>query len=321
MAQTPQMRVVHEWGKWISIEADGVERLRYHYQLPDDPHPSAPKPFIHPLRNAEGDVLTALEPLDHFWHRGLWFAWKYLNGVNYWEENQEIVGRQVTRVPPFIGIDHPEQKHNTVQISTNLDWQDTQNGETRTRLRELRKLYIRFETNGAMVLDWTGRQIAEEDLTLDRTVYTTWGGYGGLYVRLSQAVQKQQLVCEGLEPSAQVIGEPARWGAIEATLDNGPGKRDVSVIFLPATINPRYPEPFYGDAKPFYNFFGPAPLFHEPFTIAARRSLFYAVRVLVLPRRVQADEVERYRLEWENSGANQIHPAWIPNQTESASPA
>ena len=53
------MRVIHEWGRFLSIEENGVERLRYQYQMEGDPLPSAPKPFIHPIRTPAGLEMTA----------------------------------------------------------------------------------------------------------------------------------------------------------------------------------------------------------------------------------------------------------------------
>ena len=29
--------------------------------------------------------MTADRPPDHIWHHGLWFSWKFINKVNYWE--------------------------------------------------------------------------------------------------------------------------------------------------------------------------------------------------------------------------------------------
>ena len=45
------------------------------------------KPYFHPVALVDGPVLTCLSPRDHPWHRALWFSWKMLNGVNYWEED------------------------------------------------------------------------------------------------------------------------------------------------------------------------------------------------------------------------------------------
>ena len=43
------------------------------------------KPFVHPLCLPDGRCFTDARPKDHPWHLGLWFAWKYMNGLNYWE--------------------------------------------------------------------------------------------------------------------------------------------------------------------------------------------------------------------------------------------
>ncbi|MBA7592916.1 Vitamin B12 transporter BtuB [subsurface metagenome] len=42
------------------------------------------KPYFHPLALEDGTPLTWLRPEDHPWHRGFWFSWKYINGLNYW---------------------------------------------------------------------------------------------------------------------------------------------------------------------------------------------------------------------------------------------
>ena len=47
------------------------------------------KPYFHPISLPDGTVLTEPRPVDHPWHLALWFSWKYLNGLNYWEETKE----------------------------------------------------------------------------------------------------------------------------------------------------------------------------------------------------------------------------------------
>ena len=51
--------------------------------------PEEGKPYFHPITVAGSTVLTDLRPADHPWHRTLWFSWKYINGVLYWEEDQD----------------------------------------------------------------------------------------------------------------------------------------------------------------------------------------------------------------------------------------
>src|SRR5215831_180075 len=51
--------------------------------------PKKGKPFFHPVVGRDGFSLTNFKPTDHPWHYGLWFSWKYINHVNYWEESRE----------------------------------------------------------------------------------------------------------------------------------------------------------------------------------------------------------------------------------------
>ena len=50
------------------------------------------KPFVHPLCLPDGRCVTDARPADHPWHLGLWFCWKYVNGLNYWEPRDPAGG-------------------------------------------------------------------------------------------------------------------------------------------------------------------------------------------------------------------------------------
>ena len=108
------MRITHEIGQWIGLTDDnGVERLRYDYA-------SAPKPFIHPIKLPDGTVITEHEPADHIWHRGLWFAFKFVNGINYWEERDEVIGYQKILASPHAIF----RKDKGFQITSGVWWKD-----------------------------------------------------------------------------------------------------------------------------------------------------------------------------------------------------
>lgn len=74
-------------------QAEGIVRMPWGVQLVRAGKPvwqfnvvnAESKPFIHPLTLPDGRVVTDARPKDHPWHLGLWFCWKFLNGVNYWE--------------------------------------------------------------------------------------------------------------------------------------------------------------------------------------------------------------------------------------------
>ncbi|MCX6368005.1 MAG: PmoA family protein [Armatimonadetes bacterium] len=273
------MRITHEIGQWIGLTDDnGIERLCYDYA-------SAPKPFIHPLRLPDGTTITEHEPADHTWHRGLWFAFKFVNGINYWEERDEIFGYQKTLHVPHAIL----RADRFIQTYSHVSWEDR--GEE--RIGEHRDWRCGFLEDGATLLKWRFTLGGDDpqDITLDRTPFTTWGGYGGLFVRLKNDLENPRLVFDDGTVTTRCTGERYKWGGIEGTTPDG---KDCAVVFLPSPENTRYPEPFYGAAKTDYNFFGPAPLFHEPIVLKNGETFTYQVKVLVLPRRINPDEINTY---------------------------
>ena len=50
------------------------------------------KPFVHPLCLPDGRCVTDARPADHPWHLGLFFCWKFINGLNYWEPRRPSHG-------------------------------------------------------------------------------------------------------------------------------------------------------------------------------------------------------------------------------------
>src|SRR5690606_1331207 len=67
--------------KMVALLHDGKIIWKLNFDKDQD------KPYFHPLKTPNGYELTLERPKDHPWHRGLWFSWKDINGVNYWEED------------------------------------------------------------------------------------------------------------------------------------------------------------------------------------------------------------------------------------------
>src|SRR5690606_18158371 len=109
------------------------------------------KPFFHPLRVPGGPSLTKLRPADHVWHYGLWFSWKYINDVNYWEQNRET-GRSdgtTTWGQPHIRT----FADGGAKITLRLDYVNPQGQADMTELR-----FVEISTvdeNGSYTLDWS----------------------------------------------------------------------------------------------------------------------------------------------------------------------
>jgi hypothetical protein len=283
------MKILHDLGKSVQYTGQGEDPwLTYAYG-----QELAPKPYLYPLLLPNGGNITAFRPADHMWHRGLWFTWKFVNGANYWEEGDERQGNQHTvRAPEVTAEDFGK----SLALTTELEWRD-KNGAT---IRETRRVRT---TPGeqAHVMDWEVRQTALKDLVIDRTPYTTWGGYGGLVVRASQSLRNQTLLFPDGKKKDYAAPEPARWCDLSGQLDGAPNRYG-GVTFMDHPENPRHPVPVYARSKPLDNFMNMAILFHEPMKLKEGEELHLRYRVLLHNEKGNADALNRQWEEYAGSG-------------------
>ena len=233
---------------------------------------SLPKPCIHPLVTPGGVVLSGYEMSDHLWHRGLWYTIKLINGTNFWEEIPPF-GRQISTAEPKV---EPVTDSRT-RIFHQLQWTSAQTGpvidETRT---------VMFDApgdDGIGTIDFSTRLLPLQDLTLDRTPYTTWGGYSGLAFRGSRELHQvsYELPDHSIVPS--IIGDRHEWMILRAAVDGGVD-RHISIGMIDHPSNPRSPSPWYCRADPSYTLANAAFLFHEPMAVAEGEALTFHYRVM-----------------------------------------
>ena len=260
------MILTHDIGTSIELvdPALGLARWRYVYA-------GKPKPYVHPLRTPAGHCLTNFEPNDHLWHRGLWYTFKFINGENFWEEH-EPYGTQRTR--SFSVIIH--EPGGQLDFRTALDWLRP-SGEA--VFHEERELGYEALGDEAYALDFATTLTAAADLTLDRTPFTTWGGYGGLILRGNRNWVETRLLFPDGSTSDRPTGIRAVWCDLSGTFDGGLEQTGGVAIFdHPA--NPRHPTPWYGTTGSGH-YVNAAFLFHEPLQVDAGETLHFRYRVLV----------------------------------------
>lgn len=244
-----------------------------------------PKPHVHPLRTPGGKTLTRVSPPDHPWMRGLWFAVKFVDGVNFWEEKPSEQGGFGIQRQVRPGRVHWLRPDGSVAID------------------ESRTLDHRDLSGTAYAIDWTttltpvtAASDAARDVVLDRTPYTTWGGYGGLVIRGAPDWTDTTIVLSDGSEHRRPEGVPARW----ADLSNDEG----GIAFLDHPDNARHPVPWYGATRSrvygdgWSNYLNAAFLFHEPLTIAAGTSLTLRYRVMVHDGRLTPGAIDDAWHSW-----------------------
>jgi len=156
------------------------------------------KTFFHPLTAGHATALTNFKPEDHPWHYGLWFSWKYINHVNYWEEDRATGKAQGSTRWSEPKITARKDGSATIRLQVTYT-----NPSNRVDLTESRELKISAPAaDGSYTIDWRSDfKAGKNGAVLDRTPMPgepdgrVNGGYAGLGLRMASPPLVMSVVC------------------------------------------------------------------------------------------------------------------------------
>jgi len=279
--------VIKSSAEVTSMEVDGSELWTYRHD------PAEGKPYFHPLKTTNGTVFSELRPKDHPWHRGLWFSWKYINGVNYWEENRET-GQSDGRTR-LLSTERRIDDAQNVTIRQTLEYAPGEGAAA--VLQESRRLVLSPpDASGNYRIDWTSDFHALEPLELSRTPILgepggkAYGGYAGLSIRVNKALTGGIFLTGAGEFHAEGIDNTtADWMIFETG-------RAGSLLMMDHPGNLRSPTKWY--VAPMMPYFSPALLFDAAHTMAAGERLSLNYRILVSPESITAKQAADLYRRW-----------------------
>ena len=259
------------------------------------------KAYFHPVGLLDGTPLTWLSPPDHVWHRALWFSWKLIDGVNYWEDGPEMGLTRLVSIEEKLSPDH------SARIDLDVDWHPP--GEPPV-LREKRALAISApDGEGRYAIDWRATFTAlGEDRVLDRTPPpgepggVGHGGYAGMSVRVAKETRDWRIMDSEGRAGMECHRQGARWIAGDFVHTGAEVEAGIAILDHPE--NPRHPAPSFivlTEAMPFV-YYSPALLFDAPLTLPAGESLTLRYRVLVQPGRFDREWLDG---QWEAFAASE----------------
>ena len=280
-----------------------VHRDRVVWQLNYDPQLA--KPYFHPVALTDGTVLTAPSPADHPWHRALWFSWKMLDGVNYWEEDS-VTGK-AEGLTELLTTDIASQPSGSARIEMKLSYHPLGAPPV---LRENRCIEVSAPDDlGTYRINWRGEFTAEAKSVLLQGG-TAGGGYAGLSVRISQASGDWVLIdSEGRRDvptdrdpanqaglAANTHGRRARW--MDFSLIDNATQQPCGIAILDHPSNPRHPSQWHNvlAGSSSFGYMSPALLWSEPFTVPADQQLTLRYRIVVHRGRGDREILDR---EWQ----------------------
>lgn len=247
------------------------------------------RPFLHPVATPAGHVLTREAPPDHPWHHGLWFAVKYVNGENFWEEYGEF-GVVRPDGEPVV-----ETGGDRVRVSHRLSWiRPDGRSVAIVEDRALTHVVLGPSAGDAYAIDVDVTLVPTADTVLDRTPFTTWGGYGGLTLRGPGDWSDTRLLLADGTVHDRVLGIRSPWCDLTGSAGTGGPLAGVAVLDHPA--NPWHPVPWYASTRAdtyggreWSNFLNAAFLWHGPREVSAGTPLRIRHRVILHDGPVTAD--------------------------------
>ncbi|MFC2123292.1 DUF6807 family protein [Bacteroidota bacterium] len=252
------------------------------------------KTYFHPIYLNHARI-TCESPVDHPWHVGLWFTWKFINNINYWEYMNEYKTEKtgyksegVTELENISFKNHPDY---SADIELNIMYHPI--GDVSV-MKEQRNIHISPPgKDGSYYINYehTFNAISEE-VVLDRTPILgepdgkSWGGYGGLSIRFNQDFTSSELF-----PFPGEEKYP-RGAWLYMGLKSLTGEKVGVCMFQNPDYTTEYTRWYYQDNSdiPFF-WFGPAALYDHKIILKKEEPLTLKYRVMILPGE-KKDELE-----------------------------
>ena len=256
------------------------------------------KPFFHPLSLPGIKALTWKSPPDHPWHYGMWFSWKYINGVNYWEENRKT--KKPAGITSWSKPTIETHDDATCRITMTVQYHLPGKPPVLTEQRVIETSAP--AADGSYRIDWNQTFTAVTNVVLNRTPLPgekggkRWGGYAGLSVRLANAITDRNV---------STSGDPAAWTGNElrtkaTAMDYhgmfGGKRAGIAILDHPTSLNA--PSPWYAIRSNVMSFFSPAVICYGPHTMKPGETFTLRYRIIIHPGYWNADRLATEQKSW-----------------------
>lgn len=252
------------------------------------------KPYFHPLALSKEQVLTLDKPADHIWHHGLWFSWKLINGVNYWEVESET-GKPAGRTswsPAHIET-HDDY---SATITMDLTYQPVDGEAVLIEKRQIK--VTRPNEDGTFNIDWASTFTATaEHVKLDRTPLPNepggriYGGYAGLSLRMVNLDDREVTTMQGQAKFNEQDRFRTKSGGLDYSGLNNSEVVGVSILDHPDNLNT--PSPWYVIRSSVMTFFTPAVICYGPHEMTKGETFSLQYRITIHKGRWDAERLQK----------------------------
>ncbi len=230
--QFPKCQIVPLPNDQVSLQVDGKERVRWHFD------PKYPRPFFYPFNGPSGETLTRMGhpgAQNHDHHRSVWWAHAKVDGENFWADTSKARIRQKMWLAYADGNEE-------AMMATSAGWYS---GEGKEILEQEMVASAKPGPDGETFLELqstftpTGKQV-----TLEQS------NFGFLAVRMAKGIatywgQGEITSSEGVKGEPQIFGQSAAWMDYSGRVPRSEKGRRVAVTegitYFDHEKNPSYP--------------------------------------------------------------------------------
>ena len=276
--------IEHTVGRDIRVSHDGRPLFGYSY-APDTVQLESPKPYLHPLRTLDGDLVSLFRPHDHVWHKGIAWSLPNVGDDNFWGGPTYLRDRGYVQLPNNGTATHRTLTElsgaaDAATIAHRLDW-TAQSG--RPVFDETRSLTARLVGDGAAwALVFETRMTNVSGATIAIGSPTTAGrdnaGYGGLFWRGPRSFTGGVIHSPAGSGGEELRGTRAEWMGFSGRHDET--ARWSTLVMVDDRSNPRHPPQWFARNQS-YACLCPAPFFSEELDVPAGSTLALRYAVVI----------------------------------------
>lgn len=272
----------HAVGRSIQVTAGDGELFTYVYRATDRQLES-PRPYFHPIRTLDGDLVSVFRPHDHVWHKGLTWSLPHFGHDNFWGGPTFSKDAGYQQLDNNGSMDHDrvdalDVSDELVRFVHHLSWH-TQAGTH--VVDESRSLTTRLADDGwVLVYETAMTNVSGETVQIGSP--TTAGrpnaGYGGLFWRGPRSFTNGTVLAPQGKGGDELRGQRAPWMGFSGKHDNN--DRASTIIIADAADNVRHPPEWFVRSEDFAAVC-PAPFFSEELPFEPGTTLTFRYAVLV----------------------------------------
>jgi hypothetical protein len=251
--------------------------------------------FVHPLWSPNGEILTRVQPPDHYHHYGIWGPWTLTHigdrEVDFWNLSK---GQGTVKFAGFISEITGKVFSGLKALQQHMDF--GAKGEDQIAMNEILDVRVWNSNNGVWMIDYTTsiNTPLKNGIMLDAYRYG-----GGIGYRATEKWTKENctvLTSEG-KTRIDADGSSARWCIVEG--ESGVKEGRSGILFMSHPSNRAHPEPMRvwpengngGRGDMYFEF---TPIRHKSWELKNGNDYVLKYRMIVFDGQIDKETAEIY---------------------------